>query len=144
MAANRLPGQNNPEPLGGNPELAFVSGHDEGVQALHELGVHRVQHDSPRGSLNSHDEKSPATEEKNINDEIRHVADDEEGLPIGKGMTASEKVENMEEIALYALHVEDDPSLNPWTFRVAFLGEPLPTPLGTPALEKRCQSNPLS
>jgi hypothetical protein len=23
----------------------------------------------------------------------------------------------MEEIALYALHVDDDPSLNPWTFR---------------------------
>ncbi|KAH8887176.1 OPT superfamily oligopeptide transporter [Thozetella sp. PMI_491] len=37
-------------------------------------------------------------------------------------MTAAEKVEKMEEIALYALHVEDDPSLNPWTFRVLFLG----------------------
>ncbi|KUJ19163.1 OPT superfamily oligopeptide transporter [Mollisia scopiformis] len=28
----------------------------------------------------------------------------------------------MEEIALYALHVDDDPSLNPWTFRTWFLG----------------------
>lgn len=31
-------------------------------------------------------------------------------------------VANMEEIALKALHVDDDPMLNPWTFRVFFLG----------------------
>lgn len=31
-------------------------------------------------------------------------------------------VANTEEIALKALHVDDDPSLNPWTFRVFFLG----------------------
>lgn len=31
-------------------------------------------------------------------------------------------VANMEEIALKALHVDDDPTLNPWTFRVFFLG----------------------
>lgn len=29
---------------------------------------------------------------------------------------------NMESIALKALHVDDDPSLNPWTFRMWFLG----------------------
>lgn len=29
---------------------------------------------------------------------------------------------NMEEIALKALHVDDDPTLNPWTFRVFFIG----------------------
>lgn len=31
-------------------------------------------------------------------------------------------VANMEEMALKALHVDDDPTLNPWTFRVFFLG----------------------
>lgn len=29
---------------------------------------------------------------------------------------------NMETVALKALHVDDDPTLNPWTFRVFFLG----------------------
>lgn len=31
-------------------------------------------------------------------------------------------VANTEEIALKALHVDDDPSLNPWTLRVFILG----------------------
>ena len=31
-------------------------------------------------------------------------------------------VANMEEMALKALHVDDDPTLNAWTFRVFFLG----------------------
>lgn len=35
-------------------------------------------------------------------------------------------VANMEEIALKALHTDDDPSLNPWTFRVFILGEFIP------------------
>lgn len=29
----------------------------------------------------------------------------------------------MEDIALTALHVDDDPTLNPWTFRMWFLGK---------------------
>ncbi|CZR56063.1 related to OPT1-High-affinity glutathione transporter [Phialocephala subalpina] len=33
-----------------------------------------------------------------------------------------EVVANMETIALKALHVDDDPTLNPWTFRMFFLG----------------------
>lgn len=32
-------------------------------------------------------------------------------------------VANTEEIALKALHVDDDPTLNPWTFRMLFLGK---------------------
>lgn len=39
-------------------------------------------------------------------------------------------VANTEEIALKALHVDDDPSLNPWTFRVFFLG---PSPAASSA-----------
>jgi hypothetical protein len=31
-------------------------------------------------------------------------------------------VANMETIALKALHVDDDATLNPWTFRMFFLG----------------------
>lgn len=44
-------------------------------------------------------------------------------------------VANMEEMALKALHVDDDPTLNPWTFRVFFLGSPLPSRCS------RCLSN---
>ena len=32
-------------------------------------------------------------------------------------------VANMEDIALKALHTDDDPSLSPWTFRMFFLGQ---------------------
>jgi hypothetical protein len=34
-------------------------------------------------------------------------------------------VANMETIALKALHIDDDASLNPWTFRMFFLGTEL-------------------
>jgi hypothetical protein len=106
---SRIPGQVG-APLGGDPALAFNTGHTTGMEALEELGVHDVSERKPHVS----DEK----DEKGASDEIRYVLSDEESQPtIGKGMTASEKVDNMEEIALYALHVDDDPSLNPWTFR---------------------------
>lgn len=32
-------------------------------------------------------------------------------------------VANMEDIALKALHTDDDPTLSPWTFRMFFLGQ---------------------
>lgn len=35
---------------------------------------------------------------------------------------------SMETVALKALHVDDDATLNPWTFRVFFLGWFLPCP----------------
>lgn len=118
---SRIPGQVG-APLGGDPQLAFNTGHSTGIEALEELGVHDV---SQKRTIHvSADEK----DDKNINDEIRHVPSDEESYGIGKGMTAAQKVDNMEEIALYALHVEDDPTLNPWTMRTWFLGIPLPSP----------------
>jgi hypothetical protein len=115
---SRIPGQVG-APLGGDPALAFNTGHSAGIQALEELGVHDVS--EKRTSYAKAEEK----DEKNIKDEIRYVPTDEESYEIGNGMTAAEKVDNMEEIALYALHVEDDPSLNPWTMRTWFLGRPL-------------------
>ena len=102
--------------------MAFNTGHSTGIESLQELGVHDVT--EKRTSYSRSDEK----DDKNINDEIRSVPMDEESLEIGKGMTAADKVENMEEIALYALHVDDDPSLNPWTMRTWFLGRFLPLP----------------
>lgn len=119
MAAQRLPGQNGPAPFAGDPDVAFTSSRQEGIQALQELGVHTTVPFSEKGPIREQDNEEGG---KNLNDEIRGIADDEETMPIGKGMTAAEKVQNMEEIALYALHVEDDPSLNPWTFRTWFLG----------------------
>jgi hypothetical protein len=107
---SRIPGQVG-APLSGDPSLAFSTGHSTGMEALEELGVNEVSERIPHVS----DEKD---EKGGISDEIRYVPSDEESSPVmGKGMTASEKVDNMEEIALYALHVDDDPSLNPWTFR---------------------------
>jgi len=37
-------------------------------------------------------------------------------------------VANMEDMALKALHVDDDPTLSPWTFRMFFLGSSLSLP----------------
>lgn len=41
-------------------------------------------------------------------------------------------VANMEEIALKALHTDNDPTLNPWTFRTFFLGKFWSWPVGFP------------
>jgi hypothetical protein len=101
---SRIPGQ------AGAP-LAFNTGHSTGMEALEELGVHDVSERKPHIP----DEK----DEKGLADGIRYVPAEEESRPtIGKVLTASEKVDNMEVIALYALHVDDDPSLNPCTFRI--------------------------
>lgn len=40
----------------------------------------------------------------------------------GLGEGEPRVVANMEEIALKALHVDDDPTLNPWTFRMFLIG----------------------
>jgi hypothetical protein len=45
------------------------------------------------------------------------VYTDEEGKLGGEGA-----VETNEDLVTRVIHVEDDPSLNPWTFRVFFLG----------------------
>jgi hypothetical protein len=101
----------------GGAQLALNTNSSIAVETLEQVAAYDVP-----------EEKSPHTREKEIDDkemgdEIRYISNDEESLHIGKGMTASEKVDNMEEIALYALHVEDDRSLNPWTFRMWFLGK---------------------
>lgn len=44
----------------------------------------------------------------------------DDALPIER--SEDEGPPNMEQIALKALHVDDDPTLNPWTFRVFFIG----------------------
>lgn len=98
---SRIPNQAG-APLHGDAQLAFATGHDAGIKALEELGVHDVREK----------QQAPGYGEEG---EIRFVPTDEETLGIGKGMTAAQKVDKMEEIALYALHVEDDPTLNPWT-----------------------------
>lgn len=96
--------------------MDFNTGHSTGIEALEELGAHDIS--EKRIGYSTAEEKDCT----NVNDEIRYAQTDEESLEIGKGMTAAEKVDNMEEIALYALHVEDDESLNPWTMRTWFLG----------------------
>ena len=39
-----------------------------------------------------------------------------------EGVGRQPVVANMEDMALKALHVDDDPTLNPWTFRMFILG----------------------
>jgi hypothetical protein len=105
---SRIPGQVG-APLQGDAQLAFATSHDAGVVALEELGVHDVNEKQTHAQTEGFDSKGYDE------GEVRYVPTDEETLGIGKGMTAAQKVDNMEEIALYALHVEDDPTLNPWT-----------------------------
>jgi hypothetical protein len=108
---SRIPGAVN-EPLGADVAPAFNTGHSTGIEVLEELGVHKIS-----------SEKTPNTKEKGLGDDIRRVSSDEEAFGDGdKLKTAAEKVDNMEEIAIYALHTDDDVSLNPWTFRTMFLG----------------------
>ena len=117
---SRIPGTIE-APLGGDPRLAFKTGYSPGVEALHELGVRDVSESSASARPQRQDEWN----DKRIDEEVRYVPMDEESPQIGKGMTAAQKVDNEEEIALYALHVDDDPTLNPWTMRTWFLGKSL-------------------
>lgn len=56
--------------------------------------------------------------EESYNEKLKSLGtSDVETIDRTKPVTA-----NTEEIALKALHIDDDPSLNPWTFRVFFLG----------------------
>jgi hypothetical protein len=61
----------------------------------------------------SKDEKRAYNEEA----EPAPIYTDEEGKLGGEGA-----VETNEDLVTRVIHVEDDPSLNPWTFRVFFLG----------------------
>lgn len=72
-------------PLGGDPALAFNTGHSSGIEALEELGVHDV---SEKRTTVVDDEK---VDEKGATDDIQYVPVDEESFGIGKGMTASQK-----------------------------------------------------
>ena len=57
-------------------------------------------------------------------DEIAKVPFISEDLESMKGntQTAAEKADKMDEIALHILKLDDDPTLNVWTFRVFFIG----------------------
>lgn len=48
------------------------------------------------------------------------IYDDAEAL--SKGTAAP--LQTAEEIVTQVIHVDDDPTLNPWTFRMFFIGEP--------------------
>ena len=60
-----------------------------------------------------------------------HTSKDEAGLPtyqyhdteaaIGEGEIGT--LETAEDIVTTVIHVDDDPTLNPWTFRMFFIGE---------------------
>lgn len=110
-----------PTQLGADVSPAFNTGHASGIEALEELGVHILPEkeniEKGRVSVGQRATKG------NADDQIRNASVDEDGFPAEKhDMSAADMVDNMEEIALYALHTEDDPSLNPWTFRTWFLG----------------------
>jgi hypothetical protein len=110
---SRIPGAAD-DPVNGNIQLAFNTGQSTGIAAL--LGVDTT----PEKRHNVSEKSDKAQHEKGADDEVQYVATDEETLEIAKGMTASQKVDKMEKIALYALHVEDDESLNPWTVCAPF------------------------
>ena len=122
---SRIPGENAPAPLRGEPELAFATGRAAGLEALESLGVAPTGDDDLVGQLKDAAEANEKTalesSESRRTDSVGQGGHDFEAIDVGVGLTATDKVHRMEEIALYALHVDDDPSLNPWTFRTWFL-----------------------
>lgn len=102
------------------------AGHGEHTAGLSEPKEKLSQEDMAVGSLHTPEAKSPGT----TPDAQSDVAEETDpGSTEGSGPVAEDaketafmKLQNMEEIALHALHVEDNPSLNPWTFRTWFLG----------------------
>jgi hypothetical protein len=114
MTPSQAPGLNSLSDAGG--VATVVTGRSVNDDGPEKINVHEM----PSGD-SAADEKT--TQKSTVQEDIIQINGDEESIPIGKGMTASQKVQNMEEIALYALHVEDDPTLNPWTFRTWFLGK---------------------
>lgn len=75
-----------------------------------------VDHEVAKELGKNHTELSSSTVETSSEKKVPTQVSDFES-----GETES-IVANTEEIALKALHVDDDPTLNPWTFRVFFLG----------------------
>ncbi|RDW70319.1 hypothetical protein BP5796_08716 [Coleophoma crateriformis] len=116
---SRIPGA-VPAQLSADVNPAFNTGHTTGIEALEELGVHTLPNESSeKGRISVG--QYPAKGE--VDNQIQDVSAGEDEIPAEKhGMSAADMVDNMEEIALYAIHTDDDPSLNPWTFRMWFLG----------------------
>lgn len=128
MAHNRIPGQ-GVGTIAISPAVgeAFVTGTASGLEALEELGVHMETDGdverTPEGRLNNHHEKAGTDDKAGGVEEICAVSLDEEEVAFEKNATAADKLRDMTKVALYALHVDDDVSLSPWTFRTWFLGE---------------------
>jgi len=73
----------------------------------------------------------PAYKEEEVSSvesfEARDADDNRPDVPVdAEGFGKEPPEARMEDIALKALHTDDDPSLNPWTFRMFVLGEFLP------------------
>src|SRR3569833_1629884 len=129
MATSRIPGLFGLASLSGVSVVAFVTSRDTGLTMVDVMTVDEEKIAAGFAKLDSAatmftDEKLTLDKSNSdINDVIRSVPSDEESSThVGKGMTASEKVENMEEIALYALHVDVVFFLFLWLFRTWFLG----------------------
>lgn len=58
-------------------------------------------------------------DEKGIRDTTTPAYDAESNESLGDGKV----LESAEDIVTHVIHVEDDPSLSPWTFRMFFIGE---------------------
>lgn len=74
--------------------------------------------------VTDHKEKSDikdksAWKEPSIKEVPLPVYTDNEALSVEK----IGPLENAEEIVTHVIHVDDDPSLSPWTFRMFFIGE---------------------
>jgi hypothetical protein len=59
----------------------------------------------------------------NVNDKSLDIGAVESLSPDHGDIEIKPFVATLENIAVTALHVDDDPTLNPWTFRMWFLGQ---------------------
>ena len=75
---------------------------------------------SPNGSLSDDPEvqKGARAQSTGVDSTLPHY-DAREDDHFGEGVV----VETAKDVVTHVLHVDDDPSLNPWTFRAYFLGK---------------------
>lgn len=97
----------------GAGDIAPGVAHTTGTDEKHGLG-HASSHS------NSGSESPKGVNEKENGDYgMSAPAYDEEGA----GESGQLRVENAEQLVTNVLSVDDDPTLNPWTFRMWFIGE---------------------
>jgi hypothetical protein len=110
-----------------------IGGKSIGEKSIHLVDLRLKYMDTESINLELEDLRSkflPSYKEEDISSLVSSEAQGSHEKELGDGAHdaegfGKEVVEaRMEDIALKALHIDDDPSLNPWTLRMFVLGRP--------------------